>query len=108
MKKFTLIVIFITLGTIVSQAQIDATYKSANFYGNGVTEYLVYNNQSGGRSSIADNFFYYNSEAPEQIKLITISVEEEVIGSELQLQYTVSFPYDTQEYILIIGGEFEL
>ena len=84
-----IILLFFTLGIFSIYAD-DILWKSANFYGNGVTEYLY--EVDGGRE-----FYYFTSKSPKKIKLIIIDKK----FYENDLIFSVKFPGKVDIYKLV-------
>lgn len=79
-------------------------YKSHNFYGNGVTEYLyVYSGFKLGVGKDAMEIYYATSTKPEKIELQIQSIQEERSGMEGVMYIKVNFPNNTQTYTLVFG-----
>ena len=67
MFKFLNFLFFFNIGVLTISAE-ELLWKSVNFYGNGVTEYLY--EIDGGRE-----YYYFTSRSPKKIKLIIIDVQ---------------------------------
>lgn len=79
-------------------------YKSHNFYGNGVTEYLhICSGFKLGVGKDAMEIYYSTSAKPEKIELQIQSIREERSGMEGVMYIKVNFPNDTQTYTLVFG-----
>jgi len=65
--KFFIFFFFFSIGIFSISAE-ELLWKSVNFYGNGVTEYLY--EIDGGRE-----YYYFTSRSPKKIKLIIIDVQ---------------------------------
>jgi len=107
-KNFTKSILFIFVLLFTTQfvnAQSTATYKCKNFYDNGVTEYIQYTS-AGSEVTKQDKFVYYTSKNSTKINLEVISAKEKAYDLDLYGAYTVKFPNDSKEYMLIImaGG----
>jgi len=88
-----------------AQAQWTNKYKSYNFYGNGVTEYIIA--QSAGGNAAAQ-YWYYTSSNAQRIKLVVISTKTVTSGMEGSTIVKVKFPSGKVVYTLefIAGGMY--
>lgn len=75
-------------------------FKSVNFYGNGVTEYLYEYS-----SEFIHEYYYYTSKAPKKIKLRILNKQDTFYDGKSDYSrgfaYTVKFPDRKNTYILI-------
>lgn len=101
MKKFIFVFAFILLGL---GANAQTTFKSHNFYGNGVTEYIEYYYRDGGGVSVSDEVYYYTSKNAQKIKMNITSATEAVVGMEGMISYQVTFPNEEKVYRLTIAA----
>ncbi len=100
MKKILFLSLLMFCVTNLS-AQNTSKYKSENYYGNGVTEYIhLYTPQSSkGLSGL--EVYYFSSQNPNKIKLKVIKLTEGQSGLDLYYKIEVSFPNDTAIYTLV-------
>lgn len=101
MKKLVFVFAFILLRLVVNAQTI---FKSHNFYGNDVTEYIEYYFRDGGGVSISDEIYYYTSKNSQKIKMSIISATEAVVGMEGAIIYQVTFPNQQEVYTLTIAA----
>ncbi|HAS47663.1 MAG TPA: hypothetical protein DCS93_44710 [Microscillaceae bacterium] len=98
MKKLfilSLLGLFFGLSQVQAQTYPGDKYESKNFYGNGITEYLLVK-YSNNKKQV----FYYNSARPKPIKLIVISDKDffSKKGSCGANNTKVRFPNDHKVY----------
>lgn len=105
-KLFPLLFIgALCFATNSAQAQWTNKYKSYNFYGNGVTEYIIA--QSAGGNAAAQ-YWYYTSSNARRIKLVVISTKTVTSGMEGATLVDVKFPGGKVVYTLefVAGGMY--
>lgn len=108
MKKISLVLLIVFMTVLVGQAQSTKLFKSKNYYGNGITEYLeLVAMEEPPKSNMSDKFYYYTSNNPSKIELKVVNVEATFVGEMVSLAdtyaiYTVTFPNDSKEYKLSV------
>ena len=102
-KLFLLTLVGIFFSVSQASAQWHNKYKSDNFHGNGVTEYLI---QSSKKAAKGIEYFYYTSSKAKRIKLTVLSTASRTSGMEGVTIVKVKFPGDKTVYTLefIPGG----
>lgn len=103
MKKLILLsLIGIFFSVSQASAQWHNKYQSANFYNNGVTEYLI----QASKKATGIEYYYYTSKNTKRIKLTTLSTASRTSGMEGITVVKVKFPNSKKIYTLefIPGG----
>ncbi|EAY30517.1 hypothetical protein [Microscilla marina] len=103
-QLFFLLLVGMFFSTISAQAQWRNKYKCHNFYGNGITEYII--SKSDKNNSKVAEYWYYTSRNAKRIKLVVLSTKEVISGMEGTTIVKVRFPNGKTIYTLefVPGG----
>lgn len=102
-KYFFLSLLLLFCCSLNLSAQSPIKFKSENFYGNSITEYIHLYIPQYSKGLPGLEVYYFTSQNPNKIRLNVIKVTEGQSGNDVIYKIDVSFPNDTAIYSLVHG-----